>query len=115
MTSVSAGHIKLTPTQPAGSGRPQRESNPGPPHQESRALPTEPPRPPNVTGRDHSQNASILLIFFVVVVVIETMKFSCGRNKDLVIVKILAIVSHILFLLNCEIHELKCHLFMFLL
>ena len=39
MTSVSAGHIILTPTQPVGSGRPQRESNPGPPHQESRALP----------------------------------------------------------------------------
>ena len=39
MTSVSAGHIILTPPQPVGSGRPQRESNPGPPHQESRALP----------------------------------------------------------------------------
>ena len=39
MTSVSAGHIILTPTKPVGSGRPQRESNPGPPHQESRALP----------------------------------------------------------------------------
>ena len=39
MTSVSAGHIILTPTQPVESGRPQRESNPGPPHQESRALP----------------------------------------------------------------------------
>ena len=36
MTSVSAGHIILIPTQPIGSGRPQRESNPGPPHQESR-------------------------------------------------------------------------------
>ena len=46
MTSVSAGHIILTPTQPVGSGRPQRESNPGPPPQESRALPTELPRPP---------------------------------------------------------------------
>ena len=34
MTSVSAGHIILTPTQPVGSGRPQRESNHGPPHQE---------------------------------------------------------------------------------
>ena len=41
MTSVSAGHIILTPTQPVGSGRPQRGSNPGPPHPESRALPTE--------------------------------------------------------------------------
>ena len=46
MTSVSADRIILTPTQPVGSGRPQRESNPGPPHQESRALPTELPRPP---------------------------------------------------------------------
>ena len=45
MTSISAGHIILTPTQPVGSGRPRRESNPGPPHQESRALPTELPRP----------------------------------------------------------------------
>ena len=41
MTSVSAGHIILTPTQPVGSGRPQRGSNPEPPDQESRALPTE--------------------------------------------------------------------------
>ena len=46
MTSISAGHIILTPTQPVGSGRPQRGSNPRPPDQESRALPTELPRPP---------------------------------------------------------------------
>ena len=46
MTSVSAGHIILTLTQPVGSGWPQRESNPGPPHQESCALPTELLRPP---------------------------------------------------------------------
>ena len=46
MTSISAGHIILTPTQPVGSWRPQRGSNPGPPDQESRALPTELPRPP---------------------------------------------------------------------
>ena len=45
MASVSAGHIILTPTQPVGSGRPQRESNPGLPHQESHALPTELPHP----------------------------------------------------------------------
>ena len=38
MTSVSVGHIILTPTQPVGSERPQRD--PGPPHQESCALPT---------------------------------------------------------------------------
>ena len=49
MTSVSAGHIILTPTQPVGSGRPRRESNPGPPHQESRALPTELPPPPPIS------------------------------------------------------------------
>ena len=48
MTSVSAGHIILTPTPRVGSGRPQRESNPGPPHQESRALLTELPHPPGV-------------------------------------------------------------------
>ena len=36
MTSVSAGHIILTPTQPVKSGRPQGESN---------ALPTELSRP----------------------------------------------------------------------
>ena len=58
MTSVSAGHIILTPTQPVGSGRPQRESNPGAPHQESRALPTELPRPPSYTGLTHLTNVS---------------------------------------------------------
>ena len=41
MTFVSAGHIIMTPTQPVGSGQPQRVSNLGPPHQESRALSTE--------------------------------------------------------------------------
>ena len=46
MTSVSAGHIILTSTKPVGNGRPQHESNQGPPHQESGALPTELPRPP---------------------------------------------------------------------
>ena len=50
MTSVSAGHIILTPTQPVGSGRPQRESNPGPARQESRALPTKLPRHLEVNG-----------------------------------------------------------------
>ena len=48
MTSVSAGHIILPPTQPAGSGRPQGESNPGSPQQDSRALPTELPCPPQM-------------------------------------------------------------------
>ena len=50
MTSISAGHIILTPTQPVGNGRPQRESNPGPPDQEPRALATALPRPPWETG-----------------------------------------------------------------
>ena len=44
MTSVSADHIILTPTQPIGRGRPQGP-NPGPPDQESRAIPTEQPLP----------------------------------------------------------------------
>ena len=55
MTSVSAGHIILTPTQLVGSGRPQWESNPWPPHQESRALPTElqcPPLPLRFIGSE---------------------------------------------------------------
>ena len=43
MTSVSAGHIILIPNQPVGSGRPQQESNPGSPHEESCALLTELP------------------------------------------------------------------------
>ena len=48
MTYFSAVYITLTPTKPVGSGRPQRVSNPGPPHQESRAPPTELPRPPHI-------------------------------------------------------------------
>ena len=51
MTSISAGHIILTPTQPVGGGRPQRGSNPGPPDQESRALPTELRPPPHTHTR----------------------------------------------------------------
>ena len=39
-------HIILVPTHPVWSGRPQRGSNAGPPHQESRALLTELPPPP---------------------------------------------------------------------
>ena len=39
MTSVTAGHIILIPTQPVGNWRPQREWKPQPPDQESRALP----------------------------------------------------------------------------
>ena len=59
MTFVSAGHmIVLTPTQPVGSGRPQRESNPGTPHQESRALATELPPPVWVGDVDNDYTAS---------------------------------------------------------
>ena len=48
MTSISAGHIILTPTQQKGSGRPKRDSTPGPSHRESRAVPTELPRPRDI-------------------------------------------------------------------
>ena len=50
MTSVSAGHIILTPIQPVASGQPQRESNLGPSHKDSLALPTELPRPTEGDG-----------------------------------------------------------------
>ena len=36
--------LSRSPTQPVGTRRPHRESNIGPPHQESGALPTELPR-----------------------------------------------------------------------
>ena len=68
MTSASAGHIILTPTQPVGSGRSQRGSNPGPPHQESRALPTElnpPPPPPLKKARQGKTSQSKFAINFV--------------------------------------------------
>ena len=52
MTSISAGHIILTLTQPVGSGRPLRGSKPGPPHQESPALPTELPHTPLTDNED---------------------------------------------------------------
>ena len=56
LTSVSAGHIILTPTQPVGSGWPQRESNPGPPDQELRALSTELPRPERERQTDRDRD-----------------------------------------------------------
>ena len=65
MTSASAGHIMitiiLTPTQPVGSGRSQRESNPEPPHQEAHALLTELQRPVVVL---------VVVIHVIIVVVI---------------------------------------------
>ena len=63
MTSVSAGHIILTPTQPVGSGRPQRESNPGPPHQESRALPQSNRAPPPPPRSSENQVKFLIRIF----------------------------------------------------
>ena len=48
----------LSPTQPVGGGWPQGESNPGPPHHESAALPTElPPAPPHT----HTERCSFSL------------------------------------------------------
>ena len=67
MTSVSAGHIILTPTQPVGSGRPLRESSPGPPHQESGALPTELPRPPSMYVIKISNDSMNLKTLFPIV------------------------------------------------
>ena len=61
MTSVSAGHIIQTPTQPVGSGRPQRESNPGPPHQESRALPQSHRAPLKVSSQSNKGKLNIYL------------------------------------------------------
>ena len=53
---VTAGHIILTLTQPVESGWPQRESNPGLPHQESSALPTElPTEHTQVQGRPNEK------------------------------------------------------------
>ena len=62
MTFISAGHIILR-------GRPQRESSPGPPHQESPVLPTELPRPHNYSGRIpcnicETLPASLLVLMF---------------------------------------------------
>ena len=60
MTSVSANNIILTPTQPVGSGRPHCESNPVPPHQESRTLPTELQRPRLRIDRQKEQENQIM-------------------------------------------------------
>ena len=64
MTSISAGHIILTPTQPVGSGRPQRGSNPGPPDQESRALPTELPRLRAELDRERKLKMNVNMVQF---------------------------------------------------
>ena len=46
MTSVSAGHIILTPKQPVGSGCQEQGSKPRLPDQMTRILPTELPWTP---------------------------------------------------------------------
>ena len=61
MTSVSAGQIILTPTQPVGSGGPERESKSRPPDQKSRALPTELPPPPPPPFLDLTVSTNLLL------------------------------------------------------
>ena len=63
MTSVSAGHIILTPTQPVGSGRPQRESNPGPLHQKSGAPPPPPPPPLSRAYKPYIVNETFKAVF----------------------------------------------------
>ena len=62
MTSVSAGHIILTPTQSVMSGWPQWGSNPRPPHQGSRALPTDLPPPPPPLGHESLEYSQDLLL-----------------------------------------------------
>ena len=65
MTSLSAGHIILKPTQPVGSGRPQRGLNPGPPHQYLRALSSELTRPPLLRSyKDINTDATKTEIYF---------------------------------------------------
>ena len=75
MTSVSARHIILTPTQPVGSGQPQRGSNPVPPDQRSRALSTEllpPPPPPPPRNR--------LFLRWIVAVLLSNLVFKWIPN-----------------------------------
>ena len=69
MASVSTVHIILTPTQPVGSGRPQRESNPGPPHQESSALPTELPRPPKKAEKKKKKGQNLKEIKMILILI----------------------------------------------
>ena len=76
MTSVSAGHIILTTTQPVGSGRAQRESNPGPPHQESHFLPTELPRPRQLSIT-HTHTHTHIYIYICVCVCVCVCELVC--------------------------------------
>ena len=63
---LSRSHYRPTDTDPISrerrSRRPQRESNPGPPHQQSSSLPTDLPHPrtpPPPPGLDRKFNLSI--------------------------------------------------------
>ena len=64
MTSVTDGHIILAPTQPVGSGRWRRESNPWPPDKKSRLYrlsycsPPLPPAPLPVSTQDLSKRTT---------------------------------------------------------
>ena len=58
MTSVSAGHIILTLTQPVGSERSQRGSNPGPPHKEERETGTSSDNRNDRNDTQHEKTAS---------------------------------------------------------
>ena len=54
---LSRSHYTDTdPTSRERAARPQRESNAGPPHQESSALPTELPRPPGKRKADRTRD-----------------------------------------------------------
>ena len=65
----SRSHYTETPTQPVGSGWPQRESCPRSPHQESRALPTEIPRTPSNSGNSHVVVVKVVVAVVVVLIV----------------------------------------------
>ena len=77
MTSVSAGHIVLTSTQRVGSGSSRRESNIWPPDQESRALPSELPRPHTILIK------SLLHLDYLVLVESESESVRKRAHEDL--------------------------------
>ena len=85
MTPVSAGHIILIPTQPVGSGRPRRGSNPGPPDQEARALLTKLLRPPiNIVV--------VIKVIVIVVVVVVVVKVAVVVVEVIVAVAVVVVV-----------------------
>ena len=83
MTPVSAGHIILIPTQPVGSGRPRRGSNPGPPDQEARALLTKLLRP--LINR-------VVVIKVIVIVVVVVVKVAVVVVEVIVAVAVVVVV-----------------------